>query len=714
MISFLRSVFKTAVLFEAGAAIIFFGSLIHDPQIEQYGAEALQELQSRGYRVPTNSDPVRVYPAEGQHLKPLEAGGWRPGVVLLRPNPLGTADPKTYLRHELMHESSFRTCEGRLPLWAEEAAAIDFSGELAGVAQPGEISTSELERLREKIRIGAPFDAGTWLTLKKLIRTYGWPREPCAISKEIQKLLSPPPVPREAIFSAVLISVASGQVLESGGDLQSRFPPGSLLKIPYAASLSGQQGETLAGELAKSDTGKLLERKSHFDPAAFSLLLSAAGDSILLRGLQARLGTESVRDEKFVGVCLGERDEEGAFPFQANLPDLALVMRASLLYSPDAFPGLSSNGFTEGTTLCREPLPARKILKVLHAIAKTGTVSDERGKPLVGHLMVAWPAEGPKFLAVFRTIGGSGASNLRRASQLLEKWSTCHPDREANVRVALMTLTPHDSWEVFNACPGFDKTGPDGWKRQVSTCGKFRILCSARGSRSERFVSGILEVSPDHSKLVLETDLESYVDAVLSSEAQDLRGEAAEAMRAAIAWNAIHGRLRHPETRSVCDSTHCMVFMGAGSESSKRSGKTRPELIRLLDEIAAERGLDWLPFSKGGAEAWEVRIPGPEAARIAGEPALLDIRRERVRSGAVSIHLYYEAGEEEVPCDIFRLRMRMRSCPEGIVYNADNNEWIFRGTGEGHGLGLSVERTGELAKAGFSAAQILKNAYLAQ
>ena len=167
MISFLRSVFKTAVLFEAGAAIIFFGSLIHDPQIEKYGAEALQELQSRGYRVPTNSDPVRVYPAEGQHLKPLEAGGWRPGVVLLRPNPLGTADPKTYLRHELMHESSFRTCEGRLPLWAEEAAAIDFSGELAGVAQPGEISTSELERLREKIRIGAPFDAGTWLTLKK-------------------------------------------------------------------------------------------------------------------------------------------------------------------------------------------------------------------------------------------------------------------------------------------------------------------------------------------------------------------------------------------------------------------------------------------------------------------------------------------------------------------------------------------------------------------
>jgi len=154
--------------------------------------------------------------------------------------------------------------------------------------------------------------------------------------------------------------------------------------------------------------------------------------------------------------------------------------------------------------------------------------------------------------------------------------------------------------------------------------------------------------------------------------------------------------------------------MGAGSESSKRSGKTRPELIRLLDEIAAERGLDWLPFSKGGAEAWEVRIPGSEAARIAGEPALLDIRRERIRSGAVSIHLYYEAGEEEVPCDIFRLRMRMRSCPEGIVYNADNNEWIFRGTGEGHGLGLSVERTGELAKSGFSAAQILKNAYLAQ
>ncbi|MEN6438703.1 MAG: hypothetical protein ABFD97_08970 [Syntrophobacter sp.] len=714
MMSFLGSVFRSVFLFEMGAAIILFGSLMHDPRIELYGTEALRELRTLGYRVPANSDPIRVYPADGPDLKHLEAGGWRPGVISLRPDPLGTLGPKTYFRHELMHEASFRSCYGKLPLWAEEAAAVDFSGELAGVAQPAEIPTGELEHLREKIRIGAPFDARAWLTLKLLIAAHGWPREPCAISKEIQKLVSPPPVPVDAIFSAVVISVASGRILESKGDLQGRYPPGSLLKIPYAASLGGEQDETLADELSKSDTGKLLERKSKLDQAAFSRLLSPAGDSNLLRALQARAGTESVRDEKFIRTCLGERDEEGGFPFQANLPELALVMRSSLLYRPDAFPGLSRNGFSEGTTLYRESLRDRKTLEKLHAIAKTGTVSDGRGNPIVGHLMVAWPAENPVYLAVFRIVGGGGASSLWRAVQFLEKWSAVHPVGEADARVTLMTLTPHDSWEIINESTGFDRIGPDGWRHQVSTRGKFRILSSAKGSRTERFVSGILEVNPDRSRLVLKTDLESYVDAVLSSEARDLGGEATEAMRAVIAWNTIHGRFRHPETRSVCDSTHCMVFMGDYGEPSKRSGKTRFELIRLLDDIAAERGLEWLPFSKGGAEAWEVRIPQPEAARITGESALLDIRRERTRSGAVSIHLYYEEGEEKVPCDLFRLRMKMPSCPETIAYNAGNNEWVFRGTGQGHGQGLSVERTRELSKSGFSAVQILKDAYSSQ
>lgn len=715
MFSFLRQVFRAAVLFEAGAAILFFGSLIHDPQMGPCGSEALKELQALGYRVPTPADPVRAYPAEGQAIMPLEAGGWRPGVISLRPNPRGSLAPKTYLRHELMHEASFRTCYGKLPLWAEEAAAINFSGELEGSVQPAEISNQEIEYLRERVRIGAPFNARSWLTLKRLITAHGWPREPCAVSKEIAKIVTPAPVPREAIFSAVLISVASGQVLESTGDLHSRFAPGSLLKIPYAASLRDPPGDAIAGELAKSDAAKLLDRKEKFDPAAFSLLLSAGkGDSNLVRDLQSHAGIDEGRDEKFLRTCLGDRNDEGEFPFEANIVDLARVMRASILYHPETFPGLSRNGFAEGTTLFSQPSSYKKVLEKLHAISKTGTVSDARGEPLAGHLMVAWPAEKPVFLAVFRTIRGTGASNLRRAALLLEKWSGGHNPREANVRVSLMTLTSPDSWEVLSDCPVIDKVGPDGWKRQVGTCGRFRILSSARGSRTERFVSGILETSPDRSKLVLETDLESYVDAVISSEAQDLKGEAAEAMRAAIAWNGIHCRLRHPETRSLCDSTHCMVFMGTAEKAPKQIGKTRPELIGLLDEIAAARNLDWLPFSKGGSEAWEVRVPYSEAARVTGESTLLDIRRERTRSGAVSIHLYYEAGEENVPCDLFRLKMKLPSCPETIRYYPETNELIFKGIGEGHGQGLSVHRTRELAKSGFPAAKILKDAYQLQ
>ncbi|MGA2401655.1 MAG: hypothetical protein ABSG91_08095, partial [Syntrophobacteraceae bacterium] len=127
----MRRLYKSFVLLEAGASIIFFGSLIHNAQLERCATNALQELQDRRYKTPSGSDPVRVYPGGApDELSAFQAGGWRPGTISLRQDPHGSAGPEVYLRHELMHEASFRTCEGKLPLWAEEAAAIDFSGEL--------------------------------------------------------------------------------------------------------------------------------------------------------------------------------------------------------------------------------------------------------------------------------------------------------------------------------------------------------------------------------------------------------------------------------------------------------------------------------------------------------------------------------------------------------------------------------------------------------
>ena len=604
-----------------------------------------------------------MYPAKtGSAFTAGHAGGWQPGVISLREDPAGPLGPEIYLRHELMHEASHRICAGRLPLWAEEAAAIAFSGELAARPPTGPPGQSELEHLREKVRVGAGLDAAAYGALSKLASIHGRPSEPCNVSGEMEKLLRSDPA--DSGFSYILISLLSGELLDAKGDLKTRYPPGSLLKIPYAASLTEAETAAVGEELCASDTDGLLAR----------------------------------RDAHFWRQFVGERGPDGGFPFEASLKELSLVLRASLLLKPERFYVLSKNGVTPGSTLYPAPEQHKAILKRLHAMSKIGTVSDARGNPLAGHLMVAWPREDPLFLAIFRSGGGSGASSLRRASEVLQAWSFRCTPATGRVRVRLLSLTPRASWEIRDACPSMEREGPGGQSLRFSTCGKFIIVSSARGSRSERWVSGLLQSDTGGDAVVLQTDPETYADAVLSAEAQDLRGEVQKALRAAIFWNGVHGGHRHPDTRSLCDATHCMVFQGEASEGpGKPPGKTDLSLLGLLDEAAAQKKLGWLSFSEGGADGWEKRVPFGELKRLVDESAFLDLRRERTRSGEIVVHLMYPEAEEKVPCDVFRARLKLPSCPASIQSDTANGTWIFKGTGKGHGQGLSVDRARALA-----------------
>ena len=190
-----------------------------------------------------------------------------------------------------------------------------------------------------------------------------------------------------------------------------------------------------------------------------------------------------------------------------------------------------------------------------------------------------WPGlrKIPLFLAVFRGNGSNGASNIRRASEVLQAWSSRYTPAYGRVRVRLLSLTPRASWEIQDVCPSLERQEPGGRSVRFSTCGRFKIVSSARGSRSERWVSGLLQSASDGDAVVLQTDPETYADAVLSSEAQDLRGEAQKALRAAIVWNGVHGGHRHPDTQSLCDSTHCMVFQGQDiGRARKAAGQNRP------------------------------------------------------------------------------------------------------------------------------------------
>lgn len=711
MAGFFKRFFAKTVVFEAGAALLFFSTLIHNEVLSQQGAKALLELQGQGYEIPTAGDPVRIYPGKTDGpFSAAHAGSWRPGIITLRGQTQGPFTSEVYLRHELMHEASFRTCKGSLPLWAEEAAAMQFSGELVSDAEVQATSPSSLKHFPERVRAGARLDQESYDVLAQLLAQNGWPESPCAVSKTIAKVLQPITSPTKQDFSYLLISLLSGRILEEKGAPQERYPPGSLLKIPYAAALGDVPDDAVGAELATSDTLKLLRRRDALDIDRYRLLVSMVPGAALGRPVPPNATDGG--EETFWRSYLGERDAAGLFPLEANLHELALMGRASLLLIPERFRGLSQNGRMLGSTLYGRPASEKKIIERLHALCKTGTVSDERGQPLAGHLLVAWPQENPVYLAVFRKTGMVGAAVMGPAATVLRDWEIKWPVDLGRVRVRLLSLVQGDAWKPFASCPALPPRNNEGGVASATTCGQFHIVSSAKGGRPERIVSGVLVTQKDADAVVLETDSFTYAGQVLQSEADDLTGEARAALRAVIVWNGVYGGHRHQDTSSLCDSTHCMVFQGALLGKAEMPPQpVEPPLIALLDGIARQQGSDWLSFSEGGAEKWQKQLSFAEIERLVGEPQVHDIRRERKRNGEIVIHLMYPETEEVVPCEVFRNRLKLLSCPELIKRDETNRQWHFEGVGKGHGVGLSVDRARMLSRSGYDAAKIIEDAY---
>ncbi len=315
-------------------------------------------------------------------------------------------------------------------------------------------------------------------------------------------------------------------------------------------------------------------------------------------------------------------------------------------------------------------------------------------------------------MAVFRKTGVAGAAVLGPAAAVLKEWEKKWPLRLGKVRVRLLSLVPPAAWQPLATCPDFQTVEKGGLTARVSTCGQFRIVSSARGSRPERLVWGVLHSRQDADAVVLETDGFTFADQVVESEDADLTGEAKAALRAVIAWNGAYGQNRHQETGALCDSTHCMVFQGAlPGKAEKRSDAIEPGLVGLLNSIAEKQRSDWLSFSEGGVEKWQKQLSFAEIERLAHEPTVLDIRRERKRSGEIAIHLMYPDNEEAVPCEVLRNRLKLPSCPERIEHDEAGRLWRFEGIGKGHGVGLSVSRARTLAEAGYDAAEIIEDAY---
>jgi hypothetical protein len=680
-------------LVEGTSALVLAGVLALVAGLERDGSGALRELESRGYLVPTAEAPLSVVPFQGGTAS--HAAGWRPGVVSLRPEPKGDLSPSVYLRHEIMHEANHRTCKGSLPRWADEASAIAFSG---GVTQPDEspLSENELGDVRKAIRLRSPLMPKHLRAITRLVARYGWPTAPCAVSPAIENILVSGAAASAGV-SYVLISHSSGRVLARSGNQDEAYPLGSVMKVPFVASLRSSPNELESRALIASDTAVLAQSEQRLDRGRYRDLVQGVGGSW--------------RDDLGTTALLGERDASGGFSLQFSLPAAARLVRLALMRAPYDFAVLREHERDESSTLRHAPRRFLELLGGLDAGAKTGSVSDSKGEPLIGHLVIFWPVSKPTLIAVFRKAGVRGAALAELAVPVLERWRQEFDPSEINVRVSLLSQLPQAAWmlRAFDGIEGCREAELAGGDR-VTSCGVWSIETRADRARPVRFVAGI--VSADGR--VLTTDRETYADAVVASEGADLPRAARQALRAVVIWNGLRGGAsRGHEHGGLCDTTHCMVFLG--HSLAQRDSlmvppeRTDPQSLSYVRSVSACNEA-WLPFSLAGMAAWEQRVPAERIARVAREPIVLDLRRELRRTGEVFFRLFYESGEEILPCDKVMTLFDLPSCPE-TVRHADGEAYVFSGLGEGHGRGLSLETARHMALRGESPIDILKDAY---
>ena len=90
-----------------------------------------------------------------------------------------------------------------------------------------------------------------------------------------------------------------------------------------------------------------------------------------------------------------------------------------------------------------------------------------------------------------------------------------------------------------------------------------------------------------------------------------------------------------------------------------------PDVVARRGKEMTGQGMEMpvltLAKPEGGVNGWEKRIPFRELKQLVDESEVLDLRRERTRSGEIVVHLMYPETEEKVPCEVFRARLKLPS-----------------------------------------------------
>jgi hypothetical protein len=540
-------------------------------------------------------------------------------------------------------------------------------------------------------------------TLRGILGEHGWQAKRCEVDKRIESILGAPS--KRGEISYVLVHLLTGRVYASRGNQDSREPIGSLLKIPFAAALPDLSEALLGAALARSDTELLLHEAGRLDHDLLTKLLS---NGVLHH--EPVTAIDRCRDEScrvpWQRALLGERAADGSFIWEGSLQETALLIRGAFLQRPGIAAELGERIVLPGATIEKSSEKFRAFLATNRVGLKTGTLSSSNGRPLAGHLAAFWPATKPEFLFIARQSAVRGAELAEGNFPILKELLSSTRGRGSSVRVRLLEGAPGYAPTVSAPCPELtERPNRRQGDRRTSLCGAFSVRSRAPGAREERWVSGILHRFSD-DRWFLETDQESYADAVVEAEGDALPREAKAALRAVIVMNGRMGAERHQDPPGLCDLTHCMVFRGRRTQHAPSSAISDQDLLTYLTGT----GRRWLHFSVGGAEKWKRKVAIKELRKRLSIGALISFVRERERNGEVRFRVVTDQDEILIPCERVRSALGLPSCPSGVQISPPE-DIEFAGEGVGHGLGLDVVAAAEAARKGESAKMILSTAY---
>lgn len=671
----------------ATAAVILFGALAASPGLKENVASILQELATRGFQVPSAESPVKLYPAESlDSFYSQHAALWWPGLIYLRPSPKSDFNHLIYLRHELMHEASYRTCRGRLKNWEEEAHALLFSGEVNS-AETNSLKDSDVSQLSTTLRYDRKLTTTDYATLRALLSEQTLSLKPCQ-TVALKGLTGS----AATAVDGVVMHLKSGRVYDYHGDIRSEEPLGSLLKVAMTAAITTDVKDTqqIAQTLLKSDSREMSRYCKN------------------LNAEQWRLLTRSELMD--CPTMMGFSDLNGRFKIRRSLLEAARIMRASFLARWDLLKHLEQNGQDKLSTLNKSSAALRSILTQYNVVSKTGTVGNSKGLPLIGYATYVWPAADPTYIAVVKQKGVAGYHAADHSLPLLSSWLKTLDGRTADARVQIMSKLNRPMWSITSPCGllhtrGFEVEGV------YSPCGTLEVRTSARNAKPLRILHGVFSERP----ILYQTDALTYAEGVLASELAEAKGSAADALKTVAIYNVTMAPTRHTKAAHVCDTTHCMVYQGDHASDLPLSNLAQyvhlQTLVRRITQSPTQEKPSWLSFSLGGDAPWQASIARERIAKFLGVPFVVDLRRIRQRDGSVIISYQYADGEGTVSCEIFRNALKLRSCPDKID-DAIGGEFIkISGHGEGHGLGLNLLSAMDAWRSGISSEGILAHAY---